>query len=141
EVVAATNLGPFGAFRGPGYVQGTFTLERALDELAEKLAIGPLELRRKNFAAEDQDAGDAVTANHLLECYARGAKAIGWDRRADLRPDGHLRRGLGCAAAVWGGGGGPPAYAEVRVFGGDHPQAVVTTGGQDIGTGTRTALA
>ncbi len=55
----------------------------------------------------------------------------------DLPP--HRRRGLGMASQIWGGGGGPPAHAEVRV----NPDATVTvaTGTQDIGTGTRTVLA
>lgn len=138
EAIAAhSNLGPFSAFRGPGYVQGAFALERAMDELAEKLGLDPLELRRRNFTAEDQEEGVPATACDLLACYEAGARAIGWERRAALAPG----RGMGCAAAVWGGGGGPPAYAEVRVFGGERPSVVVVTGTQDIGTGTRTALA
>src|SRR5204862_3634387 len=62
EIAALTNLGPFGAFRGPGYVQGAFALERAMDELAEKLGMDPLELRRKNFTSDDQQRGEQATA-------------------------------------------------------------------------------
>ena len=39
-----TNTGPLSAFRGPGYVEGTFALESIVDELAEKLSMDPLEL-------------------------------------------------------------------------------------------------
>jgi xanthine dehydrogenase YagR molybdenum-binding subunit len=146
EVLCAyTNLGPFGAFRGPGYVQGTFALERAMDELAATLGIDPLELRRRNFTAEDQEEGVPATACHLRECYDIAAKEIGWERRAALAAGnakgGPIRRGMGCAAAVWGGGGGPPAFAAVRIFGGARPSVLVETGTQDLGTGTRTALA
>ena len=48
-------------------------------------------------------------------------------------------RGIGMASQIWGGAGGPPAQAEVRI----HPDGTVTvvTASQDIGTGTRTVLA
>src|SRR4029079_1378853 len=48
-------------------------------------------------------------------------------------------RGVGLASQVWYGGGGPPSYAWIRV--GSDGRAVVVTAMQDIGTGTRTAMA
>jgi xanthine dehydrogenase YagR molybdenum-binding subunit len=50
-----------------------------------------------------------------------------------------VRRGTGLASQIWYGGGGPPSYAGVRV--GSHGYATVLTAMQDIGTGTRTAMA
>src|SRR5262249_5153087 len=58
------------------------------------------------------------------------------DRLRQPQPDG-LLRGMGCASQIWGGGGGPPAHATIRL-GGDGV-ATVVTGIQDVGTGTLTA--
>jgi xanthine dehydrogenase YagR molybdenum-binding subunit len=51
---AKLNLPPMAAFRAPGFVEGTFALECLLDELAAKLDIDPLELRRRNYASSDR---------------------------------------------------------------------------------------
>ncbi|MFL6020078.1 MAG: xanthine dehydrogenase family protein molybdopterin-binding subunit, partial [Gaiellaceae bacterium] len=51
---AKLNLPPMAAFRAPGFVEGTFALECLLDELATKLDVDPLELRRRNYAGSDR---------------------------------------------------------------------------------------
>ena len=138
-----TNAGALSAFRAPGYVEGTFALESAVDELAIKMGVDPLALRRKHAGSpKDPMGGKRYSDKHLLECYRIGAKEIGWERRRSggLRGSAlYRRRGIGMATQIWGGGGGPPAYATVHV----NPDgtAVVTAGTQDIGTGTRTVLA
>src|SRR6202165_1227521 len=138
-----TNAGSLAAFRAPGYVEGTFALESAIDELAEKMGVDPLTLRRKHAASpKDPMVGKKYSDKHLLECYRIGAAEIGWQRRRSGGIRGsapHRRRGIGMATQIWGGGGGPPAYATVHV----NPDGtvVLTTGTQDIGTGTRTILA
>ncbi len=137
-----TNTGPFSAFRAPGYVEGTFALESALDELAEKLGVDPLALRKRNYARTDPQSGKRYSLKRLDACYARGAELIGWPRRKPGGAQGrtsYLRRGLGVATQVWGGGGGPPSYATVHLNA--DGTAVVRTGLQDIGSGTRTAIA
>src|SRR5207247_11119658 len=55
------------------------------------------------------------------------------------RSGGRRGQGVGLAGQVWYGGGGPPSYAWVRV--GSDTRATVITAMQDIGTGTRTAMA
>ena len=109
------NLGPSVAFRAPGVMEGTFGFEQALDELAEKVGIDPLELRRLNHSENDPENGKPYTSKRLLECYDRAAELAGWEGRDALRGDGRIRRGMGVASQYWWGGGGPPAYAEVRV--------------------------
>ncbi len=105
----------------------------------------PLELRRKNFAERYQLLDRPYARKLLHECYRIGAERIGWDtRNADERrfpagPDGHLRRGIGMASQLWGGDGGPPAQAIAKLL--PDGTAVIITGTQDIGTGTRTVLA
>jgi CO/xanthine dehydrogenase Mo-binding subunit len=137
--LAKTNRSGQNAFRAPGMVEGITAFEQAMDELATKLEIDPLELRRINHAAVDQGSGLPYSGKHLLECYDRAAELAGWSERAKLRdpqPDG-LLRGMGCASQIWWGSGGPPAHATVRIDA--AAQALVTTGIQDIGTGTLTA--
>jgi xanthine dehydrogenase YagR molybdenum-binding subunit len=138
-----TNAGALSAFRAPGYVEGTFALESAVDELAEKMGVDPLTLRRRHAgSSKDPMSAKRYSDKHLLECYRIGAAEIGWQRRRSGGVRGsapHRRRGIGMATQIWGGGGGPPAYASVHL----NPDGtvVLTTGTQDIGTGTRTVLA
>jgi xanthine dehydrogenase YagR molybdenum-binding subunit len=134
-----TNRRGQNAFRAPGTVEGITALEQAMDELALKLEIDPLELRRRNHTDRDQGSGLPYSGKRLLACYDRAAELAGWDGREKLRepqPDG-LLRGMGCASQIWGGGGGPTAIASVRIDAAGH--ARVLTGIQDIGTGTLSA--
>jgi CO/xanthine dehydrogenase Mo-binding subunit len=135
---ARLNTPPNDAFRAPGFAEGTFGLECLLDELAAKLDLDPLELRRRNHADHDAD-GRPYSSKRLMECYRRAEPH--WARRDEVRArtEGPWRRGVGLASQVWFGGGGPPSYAWVRV--GADGGAVVVTAMQDIGTGTRTAVA
>jgi CO/xanthine dehydrogenase Mo-binding subunit len=133
------NLPPNAAFRAPGFVEGTFGLECVLDELATRLELDPLELRRRNHADNDLADGRPYSSKNLLECYNRADEH--WARREEVRArsEGPVRRGTGLASQIWYGGGGPPSYAWVRV--GSDGRATVITAMQDIGTGTRTAMA
>jgi CO/xanthine dehydrogenase Mo-binding subunit len=134
-----TSLRAQNAFRAPGVVEGVTVLEQAMDELAGELGMDPLELRRANHVERDQGSGLPYSSKRLLACYDRAADLAGWERRDELRErraDG-LLRGMGCGTQIWWGGGGPPAHATVRLDSEGH--AIVTTGIQDIGTGTLTA--
>jgi len=133
------NTPPMDAFRAPGFVEGTFGLECALDELAAKLDLDPLEVRRRNHADHDPMDERPFSAKELMECYRRAEPQ--WERRQEVRArsEGPWQRGVGLATQLWYGGGGPPSYAWVRL-GGDGTVTVVTAM-QDIGTGTRTAMA
>ncbi len=134
---AKINTPPMKAFRAPGFVEGTFGLECLIDELAAKLGLDPLEVRRKNYAGSND--GTPFSSKNLAECYERAQKH--WDRRLDVRArsDATWRRGVGMASQIWYGGGGPPSYAWTRV--GSDGRIAVVTAMQDIGTGTRTAMA
>jgi xanthine dehydrogenase YagR molybdenum-binding subunit len=136
---ARLNTPPNAAFRAPGFVEGTFGLECLLDELAGRLDLDPLELRRRNHADSDLVDGRPFSSKNLLECYTRAEPH--WARRDEVRArsDGPWRHGVGLASQIWYGGGGPPSYAWVRV--GSEGWATVITAMQDIGTGTRTAMA
>jgi xanthine dehydrogenase YagR molybdenum-binding subunit len=134
---AKLNTPPMKAFRAPGFSEGTFGLECLVDQLAARLDIDPLELRRHNYA--DSNEGTPLSSKNLDECYRRAEPH--WERRHDVRArsDSVWKRGVGMASQIWYGGGGPPSYAWVRL--GSDGRAAVITAMQDIGTGTRTAMA
>ena len=134
-----TNTGPAVAFRAPGFVEGAFALESAMDELARALQIDPLDLRLRNYADHDQLRGRPYTTpESLRRCYEHVSEAFGWHTYQRSPVTGSKRRGIGIAAHDWGGSGYPPAYAWVKVNA--DGTAEVITGTQDIGTGTRTTL-
>jgi CO/xanthine dehydrogenase Mo-binding subunit len=135
---ARLNTPPNAAFRAPGFVEGTFGLECLLDELAARLELDPLELRRRNHADNDLVDGRPFSSKNLIECYRRAEPH--WARREAVRTrsEGSWRRGVGLGSQIWYGGGGPPSYAWVRV--GSDGRATVITAMQDIGTGSRTAM-
>jgi xanthine dehydrogenase YagR molybdenum-binding subunit len=136
---AKINQPPMKAFRAPGFVEGTFGLEALLDVLAAKLGIDPLELRRLNHASHDPGDDRPYSGKNLMECYRRAEPH--WERRHEVRArsTATVKRGVGMASQVWYGGGGPPSYAWIRV--GSDGRAAVVTAMQDIGTGSRTAMA
>ncbi len=130
-----TNGGPAMPFRAPGFPQGSFALESTLDDLADRLGLDPLEVRRKN---------DAPAPTKALELqYDLAAKAIGWERRRPPQENaaskGSVKRGLGMGTAAWPMYGGPPADATVTIHSDGSVECVCGT--QDIGGGTRTAMA
>ncbi len=132
------------AFRAPGYVEGTFALEGAMDALAAKLGMDPLQLRLKNYAEKSPSRGSPYTSKGLRQAYQMGAERIGWETREERRAapsarPGPWRRGWGMASQLWGGGGGPPAKAVVKLL--PDGTAEVAVGVQDLGTGTKTILA
>jgi len=124
-----TNAGAARPFRAPGRPQGCFAMESALDELAAKLGIDPLEMRLRN---------DPSAARQ--EEWKIGAARAGWpNRRKTAGSDpGPRKRGLGLAASHWAvPGSGTQAQITVTPDGGIE----VRCGTQDIGTGTRTIIA
>jgi xanthine dehydrogenase YagR molybdenum-binding subunit len=135
------NVGTPTPMRGPGAVPGLFALESAMDELAIKLKMDPLELRLRNDTLIDEEKNKPFSSRHLKECYAVGAEKFGWSRRTPAV--GSMRRGdvilgWGMAAASWGAGrSGCEASVTLKSDG----TAYASCGTQDIGTGTYTVFA
>ena len=133
-----TNAGPSAPLRAPGHSQGAFGIESAVDELAEKLGLDPLEVRRKNEASPVR-----------LAQYDVGAKEIGWARRNKKAGDmstggfgparGAKKRGLGMANGNWYVFAAENTSAQLKVH--RDGSVEVIAGYQDIGTGSRTAMA
>ncbi len=123
------NAGPSSPMRAPGWPQGLFALELAIDELARKLKLDRLEMRRRNN-------GNPVRAAE----FELGAGRFGWAEKSRARrAAGALRRGIGVSGGAWHGLGrsGPEAIVVARRDGNFE----MRIGAQDIGTGTRTVLA
>jgi CO/xanthine dehydrogenase Mo-binding subunit len=147
--VVRTHTVPCGAFRGFGEPQAVFGIESAMDELAERLEMDPLELRLRNALQE----GDETITGHGLkssvgfrEVLVKVAEAADWRRKRELfaEDSGPLRRGIGIAACYYGVGLGAmgkhlnPAGASVVIAGdGSVSVAVGTT---EIGQGMVTVL-
>jgi len=129
------------AMRAPGEASGTLSLEVAMDELAEKLGMDPVELRIRNEPESDPETGKPFSIRQLVRCMKEGAQLFGWDRRlptpGQVR-DGRWLVGMGMAAAIRGNFL-LPAKASFTVDG----DGVITVkqGMTDIGTGTYTVLA
>ena len=130
-----------GAMRAPGEASGTLSLEVAMDELAEKLGMDPVEFRILNEPPSDPETGKPFSIRQLVRCMREGAQKFGWDRRkptpGQVR-DGRWLVGLGMASAIRGNFL-LPARCSFTVDG----QGVITVrqGMTDIGTGTYTVLA
>jgi len=141
EYTVFINAGPGRPMRAPGHVQGTFAIDSIIDELAEKIGMDPLEFRLKNYADKDQVFNAPYTSKRLKEAYEQGAAAIGWYRRKKLPGSdaGPIKTGIGMATQIWWGGGGPPAYATLKLN--RDGSARVIAGTQDLGTGTYTFIA
>jgi xanthine dehydrogenase YagR molybdenum-binding subunit len=129
------------AMRAPGEASGTLSLEVAMDELAEKLGIDPVELRIRNEPEADPETGKPFSIRQLVRCMREGAQIFGWDNR-NPKPgqvrDGRWLVGMGMAAAIRGNFL-LPAKASFTV----DAEGVITVkqGMTDIGTGTYTVLA
>jgi xanthine dehydrogenase YagR molybdenum-binding subunit len=68
--------------RRPGEALGMFTLECAMDELASRLRIDPVELRLRNISDADPNTGHPWSSSGLRECLERGAARFGWAGRS-----------------------------------------------------------
>jgi xanthine dehydrogenase YagR molybdenum-binding subunit len=139
--VVHLNVGTPTSMRGPGAVPGLFALESAMDELAVKLNIDPVELRLRNDTQIDEALNLPFTSRHLKECLTVGAEKFGWHQRTpaigSMRKDG-LILGWGVAAATWIANRlDCEAAVDLKADG----SVRVACGTQDIGTGTYTMLA
>lgn len=135
------NVGTPTPMRGPGAVPGLFALESAMDELAIKLNMDPVQLRLGLDTLTDEESGKPFSSRHLKECLQVGSEKFGWSKRTPevgSMKDGDLILGWGVACASWGAGRGP-AECSVNLL--PDGTARVTSGTQDIGTGTYTVIA
>jgi xanthine dehydrogenase YagR molybdenum-binding subunit len=129
------------SMRAPGESVGLMALECAMDELAEKLNLDPIELRVRNEPSEDPEKHIPYSSRHLIACMQEGARRFGWDKR-NAKPsqirEGRWLVGMGMAAATRGN---PLLLSKANVRLDPDGTATVRMAMTDIGTGTYTILA
>lgn len=130
-----------GFMRAPGEMQYGFALESALDELAEKLGMDPIELRRVNDTRHEPVKGLPYTSRSLMRCFDEAAARFGWNDRT--RPIGSMRDGdwlvgWGCASAFYPTQAGNSA-ARVRLSA--DGRVHVSSAGHELGQGMYTMMA
>lgn len=126
--------------RAPGENPGLFAIESAMDELAYKLNMDPLELRIINHSDKNEHSSLPWSSKYLKDCYQLAAEKFGWAKR-DSKPrsmrDGKYLVGWGMATATYPGMRSPGA-AKVRIL--QDGTAVVSSATQDMGGGTYTTM-
>lgn len=126
--------------RGPGEATGCYALESAIDELAYKLKMDPIQLRIKNFTSVNPENKLPFSDINIKDCYAYGMKKIGWSKRSmtpgSIKENGWLI-GYGMAAGVFGAGKGT---ASIRIVLGNDGKLLLECAVSDMGPGTTTAM-
>jgi len=138
--VTRLNLLTAGSVRAPGEAVGMQALESAMDELAHKIGIDPVELRLRNIPERHPVTGIPFSSRPLEECLRVGAERFGWDganRRPCHRREGEWWIGTGMAAATRVHN---LNEAEARVTLCSDGTAIVASDMTDIGTGTYAVL-
>jgi 4-hydroxybenzoyl-CoA reductase subunit alpha len=141
-----TNKPACGPKRGHGSVQPRFAFEVTLDKLAERLAIDPIELRRRNFMGEFRRTVNElrVTSNGFLQCLDAVERASDWQRRFRRLPFG---RGIGVAGSCYISGTNYPIYpnempqSAVQLQVDRSGRVTVFSGASDIGQGSTSVVA
>ncbi|MGO2581785.1 MAG: molybdopterin cofactor-binding domain-containing protein, partial [Halomonas sp.] len=135
------NLPESADMRAPGEASGLAALEIAMDEMAEKLGMDPVEFRILNDTQVDpEDASKPFSERHFVECLRQGAEAFGWkarNRTPGATREGQWLIGHGMAGA-YRGALTLNSGARVRLQGG---RLIVETDMTDIGTGSYTIIA
>ena len=130
--------------RAPGKSTGSFALESAMDELAYKLKIDPIEFRVRNEPDKDPTSGKPFSTRSLIECMREGAKVFGWEKRKfepKQNREGDYWIGYGMACGVY-----PARQRESSALvklkrNGEDVSASIQLAASDLGTGTYTILA
>ncbi|MGI4853176.1 MAG: xanthine dehydrogenase family protein molybdopterin-binding subunit [Janthinobacterium lividum] len=128
-----------GWMRAPGAAPGQFVLETAMDELAGKLSMDPIQLRLHNYAETDPESGKEYSSKSLRECYRQGAESFGWHRRTPQSAEweGVERIGYGMATAAYPTNHFP---ATARVTFRADGTVLAESATQEIGQGAITSL-
>jgi xanthine dehydrogenase YagR molybdenum-binding subunit len=140
--LATLDLAEGNAMRAPGEATGMMALEIAVDEMAEKLGMDPIEFRIRNDTQVDPEKPERpFSQRQLIECLRTGAERFGWSKR-NPQPgrvrDGRWLVGIG-AAAAFRNNLLTKSAARVRL---DNKGVVtVETDMTDIGTGSYTIIA
>ena len=126
--------------RGPGEATGAFALESAIDEMAYKLNMDPLEFRLKNYTETDPERNRPYSSKYVREAYQKGAEQIGWfkrNREPRSMKDGEWLVGYGMSTGVFNASRGQATCRGVLSADGT---LLLQSATSDIGPGTGTAM-
>lgn len=141
--LAVLDLPEGNAMRAPGEASGMMALEVAMDELAEKLGMDPVELRILNdtqVVPSDKPNSTPFSTRELVRCLRTGADRFGWkarDPKPGARRDGRWLVGMGMASAIRGA---PIQPAGARVSLDAKGMVTVESSMTDMGTGSYTII-
>lgn len=140
HVAVATNIGPARAWRAPNHPQGCLVTFGAIEDLAAKLNMDPVDLLLKNISLTAPPADQFHRADTYAEELRIASELIGWKQKWHPRGQGGagpVKSGLGVAIHTWGGRG-HDSNCQLTI----HPDGSVDIkiGSQDLGTGTRTCI-
>jgi xanthine dehydrogenase YagR molybdenum-binding subunit len=142
------NAGDRRALRAPGHPQACFMTESAVDDLANKLGLDPMQVRLKNLPPNDPRANDKTSYNALRQSiYAKEIEMIAglsdwakkWHPPGKGPNKGPVKHGIGMALHTWGGAG--RGNNDVTTTISADGAVLVRCSTQDLGTGERTVLA
>ena len=143
--VVYTNTMRGGAYRGYGATQGCFAVESAVNELADRLGIDPIYLRRRNLVQAGevmpQYYNEPLRSCKLDECLVRARQMIDWDEKGMVRDLGDRVRGLGVAVTMQGSGISSIDIGSVDLRLEESGFVTMHIGATDVGTGRDTVLA
>jgi xanthine dehydrogenase YagR molybdenum-binding subunit len=139
--IAALDLAEANAMRAPGEAPGSMVLEIAMDEMAEKLGLDPIEFRILNDTQVDPENPERpFSQRRLIECLRTGAERFGWSQRNQVPGETRDERwliGMGVASAFRGS---PVIKSAARVRLDHRGFITVETDMTDIGTGSYTII-
>jgi len=151
---AYTNLPVGGAYRGYGATQSAFAVECHVDDLAEQLAMDPLEMRVRNHIRSGQSSpifaklgegrpgvDQSIGSCGLPECIEQGAAAIGWKEKRARRDEGPIKRGVGMAILMQGSSIPEIDMGSASLKLNDDGSVNLLVGATDLGTGSDTIFA
>ena len=144
--VVYTNMQAAGAYRGYGATQGIFAVESAVNEMAQRLHMDPVEIRLKNMVREGDVMpayyGETAKSCALDRCLERTAELIGWKDKYPCRDMGNGKvRSVGIAMAMQGSCISNVDVGSATVKLADDGTFNLIIGAADMGTGCDTILA
>lgn len=142
-----TNRGTAGAMRAYGIPQGAFIMESQMDDIALKLGVDPIKIRKLNMMKPgyvDPTTGITAHSSGLEECIDRGAKYIGWEekRKAYGKEPLNRRRGVGMSIFCYKTGVYPISLesASARILLNQDGSVQLHVGATEIGQGADTVF-
>lgn len=144
--VVYTNVMSSGAYRGYGATQGIFAVESAINEMAARLGMDPVELREKNMVREGQYMpayyGEQANSCALDRCLSHAARMIGWKEKYPARDMGNGKvRSVGVSMGMQGSGISGVDVGSATIKLNEDGFYTLSIAAADMGTGCDTILA